>query len=47
MTSKIRFIDVLIAVRDHAFATSECPVIISIENHCSMEQQAVCILVYI
>lgn len=44
MTSKIRFVDVLTAVRDYAFATSEYPIIISVENHCSRDQQAVCAL---
>ncbi|GBN48823.1 1-phosphatidylinositol 4,5-bisphosphate phosphodiesterase gamma-1 [Araneus ventricosus] len=39
LTSKIRFIDVLRTIREHAFVTSEYPVILSIENHCSLPQQ--------
>ncbi|KAM6163115.1 1-phosphatidylinositol 4,5-bisphosphate phosphodiesterase delta-3 [Rhynchocyon petersi] len=40
-TSKILFRDVVQAVRDHAFTLSPYPVILSIENHCGLEQQAV------
>ncbi|XP_028930487.1 1-phosphatidylinositol 4,5-bisphosphate phosphodiesterase delta-3 [Ornithorhynchus anatinus] len=40
LTSKIRFRDVVRAVRDHAFAASPYPVILSLENHCGPEQQA-------
>ncbi|GAV05052.1 hypothetical protein RvY_15239-2 [Ramazzottius varieornatus] len=39
LTSKIRFIDVVECIRDHAFATSDYPVILSIEDHCSLPQQ--------
>jgi len=39
MTTKIRFIDVLKTIRDHAFVTSDFPVILSIENHCHLPQQ--------
>lgn len=39
LTTKIRFIDVIKAIKDHAFATSEYPVILSIENHCTLPQQ--------
>ncbi|KAE8608753.1 hypothetical protein XENTR_v10011595 [Xenopus tropicalis] len=38
-TTKIKFDDVVQAIRDHAFATSEYPVILSIEEHCCVEQQ--------
>ncbi|XP_017962676.1 1-phosphatidylinositol 4,5-bisphosphate phosphodiesterase gamma-1 isoform X2 [Drosophila navojoa] len=39
MTSKIKFMDVIKTIKDHAFATSEYPVILSIEQNCSLEQQ--------
>uniref|UniRef100_A0A674JF75 1-phosphatidylinositol 4,5-bisphosphate phosphodiesterase gamma n=1 Tax=Terrapene triunguis TaxID=2587831 RepID=A0A674JF75_9SAUR len=38
-TTKIKFDDVVQAIKDHAFVTSEFPVILSIEEHCSVEQQ--------
>ncbi|XP_059191820.1 1-phosphatidylinositol 4,5-bisphosphate phosphodiesterase gamma-2-like [Centropristis striata] len=38
-TTKIKFEDVVKAINDHAFVTSEFPVILSIEEHCSVEQQ--------
>ncbi|XP_072013746.1 1-phosphatidylinositol 4,5-bisphosphate phosphodiesterase gamma-1-like isoform X2 [Amphiura filiformis] len=39
LTSKIRFRDVVECIKEHAFVTSEYPVILSIENHCSLPQQ--------
>ncbi|XP_018051087.1 PREDICTED: 1-phosphatidylinositol 4,5-bisphosphate phosphodiesterase-like isoform X2 [Atta colombica] len=39
MCTDILFKDVIYAVRDTAFVTSEYPVILSFENHCSKKQQ--------
>ncbi|NXR22396.1 PLCG1 phosphodiesterase, partial [Cinclus mexicanus] len=39
LTSKIKFLDVLHTIKDHAFVTSEFPIILSIEDHCSIVQQ--------
>ena len=39
MTSKIRFLDVVKTIKEHAFTTSPYPVILSIEDHCSLPQQ--------
>uniref|UniRef100_A0A667ZL37 Phosphoinositide phospholipase C n=1 Tax=Myripristis murdjan TaxID=586833 RepID=A0A667ZL37_9TELE len=39
LTSKVLFRDVIKAIKEYAFRTSEYPVILSLENHCSVEQQ--------
>ncbi|XP_074593027.1 no receptor potential A [Brevipalpus obovatus] len=39
MCTDILFKDVIYAIRDTAFVTSEYPVILSFENHCSKKQQ--------
>ncbi|XP_034540927.1 1-phosphatidylinositol 4,5-bisphosphate phosphodiesterase zeta-1-like isoform X1 [Notolabrus celidotus] len=41
LTTKILFRDVVTTVEQHAFEVSAYPVILSLENHCSKEQQAV------
>ncbi|XP_035012016.1 1-phosphatidylinositol 4,5-bisphosphate phosphodiesterase gamma-2 isoform X1 [Hippoglossus stenolepis] len=38
-TTKIKFEDVVKAINDHAFVTSDFPLILSIEEHCPLEQQ--------
>ncbi|XP_031557725.1 1-phosphatidylinositol 4,5-bisphosphate phosphodiesterase zeta-1-like [Actinia tenebrosa] len=40
-TSRIRFRDVVQVIREYAFETSDYPVILSLENHCSQQQQAI------
>ncbi|XP_045463914.1 1-phosphatidylinositol 4,5-bisphosphate phosphodiesterase gamma-1 [Harmonia axyridis] len=39
LTTKIKFIDVIRTIKEHAFSTSEYPVILSIEDNCSLPQQ--------
>ncbi|XP_072544972.1 1-phosphatidylinositol 4,5-bisphosphate phosphodiesterase delta-1a [Salminus brasiliensis] len=39
LTSKVLFKDVIKAIRDYAFKASQYPVILSLENHCCVEQQ--------
>ncbi|CAK7312210.1 1-phosphatidylinositol 4,5-bisphosphate phosphodiesterase eta-1 [Vulpes lagopus] len=39
LTSKILFRDVVETINKHAFVKNEFPVILSIENHCSVQQQ--------
>lgn len=39
LTTKIKLMDVLRTIKDHAFVTSEYPLILSIEDNCSLPQQ--------
>ena len=39
MTTRIKFMDVITTIKEHAFATSDYPVILSIEQNCSINQQ--------
>ncbi|CAL8312798.1 unnamed protein product [Merluccius merluccius] len=39
LTSKVLFRDVIKAIKDYAFKTSDYPVILSLENHCTVPQQ--------
>ena len=39
LVTKLLFRDVLHTIHRHAFETSEYPLILSVENHCSKEQQ--------
>ncbi|XP_071822304.1 1-phosphatidylinositol 4,5-bisphosphate phosphodiesterase gamma-1-like isoform X2 [Apostichopus japonicus] len=39
LTTKIKFLDVLNTIKEHAFATTDFPIVLSIENHCTLTQQ--------
>uniref|UniRef100_A0A8B9JRG7 Phosphoinositide phospholipase C n=1 Tax=Astyanax mexicanus TaxID=7994 RepID=A0A8B9JRG7_ASTMX len=39
LTTKIKFCDVLMTIKEHAFVNSDYPIILSIEDHCSIVQQ--------
>ncbi|XP_058803649.1 1-phosphatidylinositol 4,5-bisphosphate phosphodiesterase gamma-1 [Phymastichus coffea] len=39
LTTKIKFLDVIKTIKEHAFVTSEYPVILSIEDNCTLPQQ--------
>ncbi|XP_027878221.1 1-phosphatidylinositol 4,5-bisphosphate phosphodiesterase delta-4 [Xiphophorus couchianus] len=41
LTSKILFRDIISTLKEYAFKVSDFPVIVSLENHCGVEQQTV------
>jgi phosphatidylinositol phospholipase C gamma-1 len=46
LTSKISFLEVVKTIKEYAFVTSSFPVILSIENHCSLPQQLKMVEIY-
>lgn len=41
LTKEVSFRDVCVAIREHAFVVSDLPVIVSLEVHCSTQQQEI------
>lgn len=41
LTSKVRFRDVVQVIKEYAFETTDFPLILSLENHCCEQQQAI------
>eukprot|EP00611_Tribonema_gayanum_P002556 TRINITY_DN1190_c0_g1_i4.p1 TRINITY_DN1190_c0_g1~~TRINITY_DN1190_c0_g1_i4.p1 ORF type:complete len:704 (+),score=146.45 TRINITY_DN1190_c0_g1_i4:194-2305(+) len=41
LTGRIKFVDIIMAVHEFAFTSSDMPVILSLENHCSIPQQQI------
>ena len=39
LTTKITFRDIIELIKEYAFRTSQFPVILSLENHCNLQQQ--------
>lgn len=39
LTTRIKFVEVVHAIKEHAFLKSDYPVILSIEQHCDIAQQ--------
>ena len=39
LTTRIKFVDVVHAIKEHAFVASEYPILLSIEQHCDISQQ--------
>ncbi|KFA79567.1 hypothetical protein S40288_01094 [Stachybotrys chartarum IBT 40288] len=45
LTTDVSFRDVCVAIKDNAFAVTELPLIVSLEVHCSAQQQAVMVAI--